>query len=273
MPVPPSPSNCFLLRPLLVFGFLVPGLAGPLPAGGGEAAAGWSALSINSPREALAAFQASGSLREGRLGAALASAQMPPVTPDSMARAGRELEELAAGTDETARAARYCLGRLIQLSPFTPDPAAAARHFHLLVNTGADDEWCRLALLKLALIQLVVLTRPADLPAGLAQTEALFTKTTHPATRRDLHLILAEVRLYHGRRDAATLAHLRAAAAIGGLDDSMHGDLLIQQARLSTELGEVEAARGFYGEFLRLYPKDSRHFTVQGALAALPGQL
>ena len=257
----------------LAAGLVVIGSISHPSAGNPDLAEGWRALSIGSALSALDYFPGAGTDREALLGASIAGAQLPPITPGSLARASRQLEELARGADETAHAAAYHLGRIIQFGPFAPDPVAASEHFEKLVATGADDRWCRLALLKLALLQLTVLPEPGGMKARLAKTNGLFPRTANLQTRRDLHLIIAEVRLSHGLYDAATLAHLNAAAAIGGLDDSMHGDLLIQQARLSTELGEVEAARGFYGEFLRLYPKDSRHFTVQGALAALPGQL
>jgi hypothetical protein len=231
----------------------------------------WQTLSIGFYPDAIDQFTATGSSREAQLGLAIAQLNRPPVTPSSLADAQRQLEQLAAGNDTTSHAARYFLGRLLQIHPMTPDPAAAAHEYERLLATGADDTWCRIALVKLAILRLTVLAAPGAVPAQLSAVEPLLTRTADPATLHDLHLVLAEVRLSHGIYDAAALGHLRAALATTREADTMRADLLIQVARLASLLGDRATAKEHYERFLRDYPKERRAFTVSSALAHLDG--
>ena len=231
----------------------------------------WQTLSIGFYSDAIDQFTATGSSREAQLGLAIAQLNRPPVTPSSLEEAQRQLAVLAAGEDATSHAARYFLGRLLQIHPITPDPAAAAHEYERLLATGADDTWTRLALVKLAILRLTVLPAPGDVPAQLAAVEPLLTRTADPATLHDLHLVLAEVRLSHEIYDAAALGHLRAALATTRESDTMHADLLIQVARLASMLGDRATAKEHYEQFLHDYPKERRAFTVSEALAHLDG--
>lgn len=205
-----------------------------------------------------------------RLGEAVALSQVPPTTQDSLANVRRILQEVVSSDDSAAaHAAKFHLGRLAQFDPFGPDPVTAATHYEELIATGIDDEWTRLARVKLSLLYLVGLPDGGELAVRLERVEGLIANTTAPAARRDLHLIVAEVRLYNGLQDATTLAHLAAAATTGGLDEMMQADLLIQRARLSERLERRDEARTLYREFLKTYPKDNRHYTVAATLREL----
>jgi tetratricopeptide (TPR) repeat protein len=231
---------------------------------------GWQALSIGQYVEAIDLFDTAGASREVQLGLAIAQLNRPPVTPSSLAEAQRQLEALA-GDDALGHAARYFLGRLQQIHPMRPDPAAAARDYEALVATGTDDTWCRLALVKLAILRLTVLRTPGALPEQLAAVEALLARTSDPATLHDLHLVMAEARLNHEIYDATTLGHLRAALATTRESDTMRADLLIQVGRLASMLGERDVAREHYARFLHDYPKERRNYTVSMALTHLDG--
>ena len=230
----------------------------------------WQALSIGQYSDAIDLFNAAGASREAQLGLAMAQLNRPPVTPASLAEAQRQLTALA-GDDTLGHAARYFLGRSQQIHPMTPDPAAAARDYERLIATGADDTWCRLALVKLAILRLTVLRAPGALPAQLAAVETLLARTADPATLHDLHLVIAEARLNHELYDATTLDHLRAALATTRESDTMRADILIQVGRLATLLGERAVAREHYERFLHDYPKERRYYTVSMALAHLNG--
>jgi hypothetical protein len=231
----------------------------------------WQTLSTGFPDEAARQFAATGNSREARLGIAMVKFNRPPVTPSSLAEAQRQFEALATVEDATGHAARYFLGRLQQLHPLTPDPGAAARTFERLAATGADDRWCRLALIKLALLRLTVLTSANGLPAQLAGAETLLARTADPVTRRDLHLVISEVRMHHRLYDSVTLGHLQAALAEPTLPADLRADLLVQIAQVARLLGDRAVARVHYEIFLREFPKDRRHFTVGQALAYLGG--
>lgn len=232
----------------------------------------WHALSIGFYADAARLFAERGAEREARLGATIAMMNQPPVTQSTIAAGLATFTALAAGTDEVAHAARYFEGRVWQLHPMAPNPAAAERCFEELVATGADDHWCRLALVKLAILRLAA---PAsdDVAARLGPADGLLARTRDPRTQRALHLVVAEVRLHYGLYDAETRRHLEAALAGPLLAEDLRADLLIQCARLATKLGDPAAARAHYGAFLKAYPKDRRHFTVRRALAALPEEL
>lgn len=254
--------------------FLAGGLAATIsavePTSTPSLQAGWQALSIGQYAEAIDLFHTAGTSREAQLGLAIAQLNRPPITPSSLADAQRQLETLA-GDDACGHAARYFLGRLQQIHPMTPDPAAAARAYEQLVATGADDTWTRLALVKLAILRLTALRPAGALPEQLAAVEPLLARTSDPATLHDLHLVIAEARLNHEIYDATTLGHLRAALATTRESDTMRADLLIQVGRLASMLGERDVAKEHYERFLRDYPKERRNYTVSMALAHLDG--
>ena len=254
--------------------------AGLLAAGAGRATEktlppslteAWQTLSIGFYSDASDQFTATAKSREAQLGLALAQLNRPPVTPSSLDEAQRQLTALAAGNDVTSHAARYFLGRLLQVHPMTPEPAAAAQEYERLVATGADDTWSRLALVKLAILRLTVLPAAGLLPAQLAAVEPLLARTADPGTQHDLHLVLAEARLNHELYDATTLGHLRAALVTTREADTMRADLLVQIARLASRLGDRAVAKEHYERFLHDYPKERRAFTVNAALTQLDG--
>jgi hypothetical protein len=231
----------------------------------------WQTLSVGFYSDASDQFVATTPSREARLGFAIAQLNRPPVTPSSLADAQRQLAELATGDDATGRAARYFHARLQQIHPMTPDPAVAAQEYEQLVATGADDTWCRLALVKLAILRLTILPAPGARTAQLDAVEPLLARTADPATQHDLHLVLAEARMNHGVYDATTLTHLRSALAGTPAADTMRADILIQIGRLASQLGDRATAKEHYERFLHDYPKERRAFIVGEALAHLDG--
>ncbi len=238
------------------------GLQGQTPA----LAPVWETLSYGFYNDASEAFARAGDSREARLGAAIAQVNRSPVTAASLADAERQLTTLRAN-DEIGRAAHYFLARLYQLHPIEADPVAAAREFEALVATGADDVWCRLALVKLAILRLTTLPGPDDPAARSATVTPLFTRTADPATQRDLHLVVAEVRLRSQRYDVATREHLLAALAAPSLGADVRADLLIQIARVSQLMGDAATGRAYFQRFIHEFPRDRRRPTVDLILA------
>ncbi len=226
----------------------------------------WEMLSYGFYNDAGEAFARAGDSREARLGAAIAQVNRSPMTAASLADAARQLTALLAN-DDTGRAAHYFLGRLHQLHPIEPDPAVAAREFEALIATGADDIWCRLALVKLAILRLTTLPGPDDPAARIATVTPLFNRTSDPATRRDLHLVIAEVCLRSQRYDATTRTHLLAALDAPSLGADVRADLLIQIARVSQLMRDVATAREYFQRFVREFPRDRRRPTVDLILA------
>lgn len=228
--------------------------------------ASWQSLSYGFYNDAGDAFVRFGDSREARLGAAIAQVNRSPITETSLAEAARQLEALFAD-DAIGRAARYFRARLHHLHPIQPDLPAAAQAYEALVATGADDVWCRLALVKLAILRLTTRPGPDD-PAGrVAAVLPLLDRTTDPATRRDLHLVIAEVCLHQQRYDAATRDHLLSALAGPSPGADVRADLLIQIARVSQLMGDAATARDYYEQFVRDYPRDRRRPTVELILA------
>jgi hypothetical protein len=240
-------------------------------AAGPSLADAWQTLSTGFYDDAIRQFAATGNSREAQLGIAMAQFNRPPVTSSSLDDARAQFERLAAGNDASGRAARYFLGRLQQLHPMAPDPTAAARTFERLVATGADDRWCRLALVKLAVLRLTVLPSAHGPAAQLAGAEPLLARTADPVTRRDLHLVISEARMHHQLYDAITLGHLQSALGEPTVPADLRADLLIQIAQVARRLGDHGTARAHYERYLREFPKDRRFYTVQQALAHLGG--
>lgn len=225
----------------------------------------WQALSYGFHQEAGELFRTTDT-PASRLGASLAALNRATTTQASLDEIRREWEALTTTPGESARAARYLLGRWYQLHPYTPDPAAAADQYRRLLEAASDDLWQRLAVVKLAILHLTALPQPAGLDARLAEAGALLQQTTDPATKRDLHLVIAEVRLHHRRHDAGTRDHLLAALDSPAPAD-LRADLLIQVARLSQLLDEPAVARSYYQRFIREHPLDRRCSMVELILA------
>lgn len=256
---PAGPSRWPLL---LVLAILAPGANAQAPG----LTSPWETLSYGFYNDAGEAFDLAGDSREARLGAAIAQINRSPITANSLAEAERQLTALRAD-DEIGRAAQYFCARLYQLHPIQPDPAAAARAFEALVATGADDVWCRLALVKLAILRLTTLPGPDDPAARVATVTPLFNRTSDPATLRDLHLVIAEVCLRSQRYDATTRTHLLAALDAPSLGADVRADLLIQIARVSQLIGDMATAREYFQRFVREFPRDRRRPTVDLILA------
>lgn len=217
----------------------------------------WQALSHGFYQEAAELFRATEDTPASRLGASLSALNRGTTTVTALDEIHREWEALAITAGEPARAARYLLGRWYQLHPYTPDPLTAADQYRQLISSATDDLWHRLAVVKLAILHLTALPQPAGLNARLAEADALLRETTDPVTKRDLHLVIAEVRLHHRRHDAGTRDHLLAALNTAAPAD-LRADLLIQVARLSQLLKEPTVARSYYQRFVREHPLDRR---------------
>jgi hypothetical protein len=256
---------------------LAAGLWAALPARASDAeyrptlADAWQTLSVGLYADAFGQFSAVGNGREAQLGLALTQLNRSPVTPTSLDEAQLALAALAAGDDTTGHAARYFLGRMQQMHPVHPDARAALVEYERLVATGADDPWCRLALVKLAILRLTVLPGPGPVAAQLAAVEPLLAHTTDVATQHDLHIVISEVRMNHRIYDATTLGHLQAALATTRVGDVSRPEMLIQVARVATLLGQREVAREHYEKYLHDYPHERRAFTVSEALKHLDG--
>lgn len=246
----------------MVAGIAAQGVRGQTPALTPQ----WESLSYGFYNDAGEAFSRAGDSREARLGAAIAQLNRSPVTATSLADAERQLTALRAN-DEIGRAAHYFLARHYQLHPIEPDPVAAAREFEALVGTGADDVWCRLALVKLAILRLTTLPGPDDPAARIVTITPLFARTNDPATHRDLHLVAAEVGLRNQRYDATTRGHLLAAVNAPSLGADVRADLLIQIARVSQLMHDPATARAYFERFIREFPRDRRRPTVDLILA------
>jgi hypothetical protein len=256
--------------------FLALGWAAGIAASGGEnrapdLASAWQALSIGSYDAAFAQFDALGGSRAARLGAALAVMQRAPMTTSSLAAARERFTALTAIDDEYGHAAHYFLGRLAGLNAFTPEPVEAALHFEHLAASGADDTWCRLALVKLAILRLSGATGKLSDEPRLASAEPLLARTRDPTTLRDLHVVIADARLHARRYDATTLAHLRAAFDLTPAGDTARADLAVQVGRLAEILGDRAVAEQHYRLFLEENPRERRAYTVSDALAKLEG--
>jgi len=259
-PHPPRSPGRINRAGLVVLALLTPRL------GATDLEPAWQALSYGFYQEAGELFRTTGDTPASRLGASLAALNQATTTQALLDEIRREWEALTTTPGETARAARYLLGRWYQLHPYTPDPAAAADQYRRLLKATSDDLWQRLAVVKLAILHLTALPQPAGLDARLPEADALVQQTTDPVTRRDLHLVIAEVRLHHRRYDAGTRDHLLAALETPAPAD-LRADLLIQVARLSHLLEEPAVARSYYQRFIREHPLDRRCSMVELILA------
>lgn len=249
---------------------------GAVTAGGAELTDGWRAIADYQPRVAQKIFarvEEAGqpaTVREARLGGAMALLVTPPVSDAQTAAAREEFAALAAGgADDVALAARFYLGRIAQHHLSQPNEPEAARQFRELIAARPDSRWAQAALSRLALLEIYALNRDAPPAERIARAEKLLPLAHQTRAESDLHLVVAGA-IFHYRLPAQqALPHLLAAERLGHLELITRADTYAQIAELSREAGRTEQARTFYKKLLREFPRDQRHFVVEERLAAL----
>lgn len=229
----------------------------------------WELITRHLPGDAVARmkkFPASGD-READFARAIIAMDTQPSSDARLRGVVSQLTELAGGDDEIARASAYFVGRVYQAHFFQPDYVRAAEAYESLATKHPESYWAQLALVKLALLKLYVLPG-ADEPARcVAAAEALLEKIKLPELQRDLHLVIARTRVFHGLPDV--LPHLLAAEKIGGLSGIPRADLQIQIGELSRRAGDLAQAKFFFEKFMSENEVDARYYTVQMKIRAM----
>ncbi len=229
----------------------------------------WRALADSRPQEALRITAGLPDSREVRLARALALTHLQPVTDDALAKAEVVFAELATGQDELALEAHYLRARLHQIHYARPDPVRAAELYAELAARQPASRWAQLALVKLALLHLYVLEKPAEPEARLVRAEELLGRLSEPALQRDLHLQIGQAGLHHGLKPERVLSHLVAADRIGDVPGVAQEDLVMQIAELSLRAGRLAQSREYFERYLRDYAVNPRCFTVRHRLVEL----
>jgi hypothetical protein len=262
-PAPRFPGKC--LGPISLLALLV--ILQPVRAA--APADAWRALADSRPQEALRITAGLPDSREVRYVRALALTHMQPVTDDALHQAEALFTELAAGQDELALEAQYLRARLHQVHYSQPDPVRAAELYAELAARQPASRWAQLAMVKLALLHLYVLEKPAEPEARLVRAEALLSRVTEPALQRDLHLQIGLAGLHHGLTPERVLPHLLAADRIGDVPGIAQEDLVVQIAELSLRAGRLAQSRDYFERYLRDYAANPRCFTVRQRLVEL----
>jgi hypothetical protein len=238
-----------------------------------DEAAAWEFVARHLPGDALAHLgkPRANPPREESFARAVILMDTQPLTDARLQQAERQFAALSTGDDEIACAAAYLIGRLHQIHFPAPDPARAAREFTALAARHPASYWAQLGLVKLALLQLYVLPEPAAPETRVAAAEAFLPRLTVPGLKRDLHIVLARARLFHGL--PGVLPHLLAGERIGGLGNVPRADLQIQIGELSRRAGNWEQARVFFQRFLDENEVDARAYQVKMKLAEIAAHL
>ena len=263
LPAPWISGKC----PGLIFLLLLLAVSGRVRAA--APADAWRALADSRPQDALRITAGLPDSRDVRLARALALTHLQPVTDDALHQAEVVFAELAAGQDEPALEAHYLQARLHQIHYARPDPARAAELYAELAARQPASRWAQLALVKLALLHLYVLEKPAEPEARLVRAEELLGRLTEPALQRDLHLQIGLAGLHHGLKPERVLPHLVAADRIGGVPGIAQEDLVMQIAELSLRAGRLAQSRDYFERYLRDYAVNPRCFTVRHRLVEL----
>jgi len=239
--------------------------------------AGWQDLALVNASDAqrvfAAAQESNPASREARFGAALTLLQLRSRTPGHVADAAELLENLRQENpnDDIGIGAAYYLARIQQLHSFTPDRAAAVASYRALIAAHPGHPYAQLAAPKLALLLLYDDVPSAEWEKRVAEIEALIPQLTAPEAARDTRLTLgtALIRLRH---DHARAYPLFAACLNADSVTRMPrlNTVLVQAAESAERLGKRPEAAGYYAEFLRVFPNDSKSDEIRHRLATLP---
>jgi hypothetical protein len=236
-----------------------------------EIQAGWVELSRLNPGPAEKLFAASHS-REARLGAALATFTIQPLTTDRLTETRAQLESLITenAADDFGIAATYYLARLPAAQNTVPDSAATLTAYRKLLHDHPGHPIAELAAPKLAILLVY-----ADVPdtvweTHVAEITALLSQLESPAARRDTRLALADA-LLRLHRD-----HARALPLIAYcLEENLIvrpprlGMMLLQAAESARELHRSPEAIRYYRRYLTEFPLESKTDEIRRRLQAL----
>lgn len=169
-------------------------------------------------------------------------------------RALVRLEQLGAGDDEVAYAARYHAARYQLLKG---DAAAGRRALEMLRAEPAAGRAGELAALKLATLELSTATDRTvrDL---MAVHEPQLARVRDPAVRRNLHLLLGETYLRFEYELARAREHLQAATGLGLQSYNARTNTAFRLGVLAERLGDQAAAAAAYAGFAAEFPHDTR---------------
>lgn len=249
----------------------------PLAAGAAASAdlnQAWASLTNSRPKDVLRKIESNDPSRPARLAWATAQLGVQPATDDNMRAAEEVLVELARGDDELAAEAAYLQARLYQLHYAQPDYAKAAELYRALAARQPQSHWAQLGLVKLAMLELYVLSAAASADGDrLAPAEAVLAQIHEPLLQRDLHLQIGQAGVALKQPLARFLPHLIAADRIGGISGTAREDLIVQIGVLSLRAGLPAQAKEYFERYLREYPNNVRAYTVKLKLAEAKQQL
>jgi len=232
-----------------------------------EDQAAWEDLVGLRSREALEKFrEASGGAAV--LGEALALLNLPPRSEATVEKADQLLAR-AAEDPVVAAEAEYYRARILQIHRPVPDLTAAKAAYAALITKFPDSAFGQMAVVKWALIT-AAQARKADREAVYREIEAKGAGLSNLDAARDFHLLLANTSARWEMPPERSLAELRAAEKTGTLSGRIAGDVLVRIGELSNLLGSREDALAAYTEFVRLFPRDRRTFTLRQQMAEKP---
>lgn len=235
---------------------------------------GWHDASLYLFKESYRAF-GEADTPEARLGRAALLLLQQPKTDANLRDAVSALEQLAASAapasaDEPAIAARYLLGRIAHAHLATPDLPTAAAHYRRLVAEHPDHFLADQARVKLALVEIY--------QPGLARDELLARidrigldadALSRPASRRDLHLVLATACANLRLDDDRCLRHYLAADQAGVTTPLLRANVTVAIGELARRLGRDDLSRRYFERYLAEFQRDYRRALVADKLAAL----
>lgn len=236
--------------------------------------AGWNALSILQPRDALERFAEHPGDPEARFGEAMAFLALQPKSRLNVERAGSLLRSLAESDPQSdlAVSARYHLARIAHIHAYEPNVEDAARQYEALLADYPSHPAAEQAAPKLAIVWLYADVDDATWDARLARLEALAPRLSSNAARRDLRLALAEAILRLRQDHARALEHLWPVLRDGVISRSSRAtEIWLQAAESSAILGRPADAALAYRRFLELAPRDVRASEVRRRLASVGG--
>lgn len=225
----------------------------------------------NTAAERFAALHAA-SPADTRIAVAYASSLLvkQPRT-ESNIRTARDLllkaQQTASPSSDDRVLALYLLARveLDHLDPAQPDSARS--RFEQLRRDHPGHPLADHAAVELA--YLLAYDSSGANPSAIPAIESFLTAVKEPGASRDLHALLASLKLRQLKKPAAALPHFLAARAVGFEQPLRNADVDLTIANLARETGDLALARAHYSAFLDAAPRDVRSSTVRRILASL----
>jgi hypothetical protein len=219
----------------------------------------WALAAAYQFNEALALARRSSPSDQSRFAEAILLLNRQPRTAGNVQQAEKLLTEIAKGSSALAAEAAFYHARVPDLHQLNRNPALARERYLKVHERWPDDAFGQAAWVRAALIEATEAARkPELLPGLLSRLEREGERMSFPASRRDYHLLMADLYERFEPDAGAAARHLDAALEAGIPTRVIRTEALVKAGSFALRAGDCESALRHWRAFLATAPGDPR---------------